>query len=234
MLGKKVKVTELLPSPWETGRKRVILIHGLFLCGLFMKPVAKALMGKGFSPLLYDYPTARHTVERHGEILADFLQSSYFRKAEENSYRETTDFVTHSMGGLILRKALSLLPPAHREKIGNIVMIAPPNRGSDVAEFFLRVLPFPSRYIKPLEGLSSSAASYANKSLMPEEFYSRTGILGAEDDLMVKREYTAHSGISERVFLPGHHTPILFTGKTKEAVHAFLRNGAFPPGLKRD
>ena len=232
MLEKTVKQVELLPSPWEEGKEKVILIHGLFLHGFIMKPIARYLIEKGYSPLLYDYPTMRHTVEDHGEMLADFLKR-YFREGEENGYTGKIHFVTHSMGGIILRKALSLLSPADRAKAGHIVMVAPPNKGSDVAKHSLQFLPFPAKYIKPLEGLSSGEDSYANKGVMPEEFRERLGIIGAESDLLVKREYTKLTVCKERIFLPGHHTPILFKKATFQAILSFLQKGSFPEGLER-
>ena len=234
MRKKDIKVWEFFPdSPWEKGKEKVILIHGLFMYGFIMNPIAEYLAKKNYSPLFYDYPTIKYKVEEHGERLALFLEE-YFREAEKNSYSGKLHFVTHSMGGLILRKALQLLPGNDREKVGNIVMIAPPNKGSDVAKTALKLLPFPAKKIRPLEGLSSVENSFANRENMPEEFGKRIGILGAENDLMVRKEYTFLSVAGERVFLPGQHTLILFRQDAKKAVYTFLKEGSFPPEMKRE
>ena len=234
MMRKNIKVWEFFPAaPWEKEKEKVILIHGLFMYGFIMNPIAEFLAGKNYSPLFYDYPTVRYKVEEHGERLALFLEE-YFREGEKNFHSGKIHFVTHSMGGLILRKALQLLSDRSREKVGNIVMIAPPNKGSDVAKTALKLLPFPAKMIRPLEGLSSVENSFANREKMPEEFGKRIGILGAEGDLMVRKEYTFLSAAKERVFLPGQHTLILFRQDAKKAVYTFLKEGSFPPEMPRE
>lgn len=178
--------------------------------------IASHLKREGYRCYGYDYPTRIRRMDHHGKELADRLLLWPEKRF---------DVVTHSMGGLILRKALSRAPEL-QERIGRIVMIAPPNQGSDLARFWREKFPVAERLVVPLFDLSSESGSpvYELPNLPGElEF----GVLAAENDHAVSEERTHLAGEREHRILPGRHTSILFRKRTAETVGHFLRHGNF-------
>lgn len=205
-----------LTQPNRNASGTVLLIHGLFMGSWILSFIASHLRREGYRCYGYDYPTRIRRMDHHGKELADRLQLWPEKRF---------DVVTHSMGGLILREALSRAPEL-QERIGRIVMIAPPNQGSDLARFWREKFPVAERLVVPLSDLSSESGSpvYGLPNLPGElEF----GVLAAENDHAVSEERTHLAGEREHRILPGRHTSILFRKRTAETVGHFLRHGNF-------
>ncbi len=205
-----------LTQPNRNASGTVLLIHGLFMGSWILSFIASHLKREGYRCYGYDYPTRIRRMDHHGEELADRLLLWPEKRF---------DVVTHSMGGLILREALSRAPEL-QERIGRIVMIAPPNQGSDLARFWREKFPVAERLVVPLFDLSSESGSpvYELPNLPGElEF----GVLAAENDHAVSEERTHLAGEREHRILPGRHTSILFRKRTAETVGHFLRHGNF-------
>ncbi len=195
----------------------LLFIHGLFMGSYIMYPMAKRLNRCGFHCFGYDYPTRIRRVSEHGKELAEILSSKF--------YEPKFNIVTHSMGGLILRSAVAQRPEL-AERIERVVMIAPPNRGSDVALGWLNRLSFADKLVVPLPDLSSGKDSAVHTlPLLPASI--ELGILAADNDGAVRLEYTYLGTERDHKVLPGAHTDILFRRETADCVEGFLRNGKF-------
>ncbi|MBD3652576.1 alpha/beta fold hydrolase [Kangiella sp.] len=109
-------------------KQLVILIHGMGRTRLSMRSLEKYFQSQGYHVINESYDSRSKPIETIAiEHIEQILQS-----VDMNNI-EAIHFVTHSLGGIMLRYYLT-----HREidKLGRIVMIAPPNQGSEVAELY--------------------------------------------------------------------------------------------------
>lgn len=112
-------------------KEAVVCLHGFLRSYRCMIPMGDYLNKSGFSVYLIDYPTRRATIREHGHKLAEILG----RVVKENP-EQPIHFVTHSLGGVILRAALNHPHCPEEAKIGKAVLLAPPNQGSSLARHF--------------------------------------------------------------------------------------------------
>ncbi|WP_126452653.1 esterase/lipase family protein [Sulfuriflexus mobilis] len=107
-------------------KESVILLHGMGRSRLSMALLAARLRKQGFATLNVGYPSTRQTIER----LSDKYLAPAIAKCKAKG-AERIHLVTHSLGGIISRYYLQ----GHRLPKGSrIVMLSPPNKGSEVTD----------------------------------------------------------------------------------------------------
>ncbi len=104
----------------------VILLHGLGRTYHSMDEMQIKLTAAGYHTVNLDYPSRKESIQ---QLAAKYIppvidQCSAFDPAHIH-------FVTHSLGGIVIRMAIKQNWP---EKLGRVVMLSPPNRGSDAVD----------------------------------------------------------------------------------------------------
>ena len=198
----------------QDSREAVLLLHGLGGIGPIMWPLARRLRLAGYQANIWPYASTRRTVSAHADLVLPVL-----RKLDESTSLDRVHFVTHSMGGIVLRVALQRQPIT---KSGRFVMIAPPNRGTPLATKFSWL---PGWILRPRAELTDEPHSFVNLLQPPSGL--QTGIIAASHDMIVPTSCTYLQGQCDHIVVRGLHTQILFRRKTAEQVLAFLRDGRF-------
>jgi hypothetical protein len=102
----------------------VVLLHGLARTSSSMVPLEKALENSGFTVVNVDYPSRELPIE---ELSPLAVKSGIDSCPEETKIH----FVAHSLGGILVRYYLE---DNSIQQMGRVVMIAPPNQGSEVID----------------------------------------------------------------------------------------------------
>lgn len=207
----------------------VVLLHGIARTSLSMRPIEKTLEKKGYATLNIHYPSRTNTIDH----LATFVYQKIRQPAQEHP---SVHFVTHSMGGLVVRALLSqhTLANVHR-----IVMLAPPNQGSEVADFIHPYFPFKAFYGPALNELTTAHAKQKPFAAIPKD--CELGVIAGSfnidpicyfllpkgHDGKVTIKSTQLPGMKDHVVLPSGHSLMMYNPKVLEQITYFLANGHF-------
>jgi pimeloyl-ACP methyl ester carboxylesterase len=179
-----------------------------------MRPLARRLARAGYQTLNWYYPCLRHSIETHGRRLHELLDSL---NAEQASQR--LHLATYSMGSIVARVALERGRPS---KLGRIVMLAPPLRGSHWATL---VGPVSRCCVRTIDELAARPNSFVNSLAEPQGL--EIGVIAARYDLLVHAGSSQLVAARDRIVLPGVHTFVPMQRDTAEQVKHFLAHGSF-------
>lgn len=198
----------------EDLRPLVVLVHGYLAHRVHLWLLSRRLQADDFQTLNWGYPTFRRSLT----IAADGLAATLERLDAEPT-NPPIHLVTHSMGGIVARAALDRFKP---RRLHRWVMLAPPNRGSDVAR---RLEPFVGGWSPPVRELSSGASGLVHSLGMP--LGVEVGVIAAGYDLLVHEESTRLDVPHEHVTIPCMHSALLVRRDVVRQIVSFLRTGRF-------
>lgn len=197
----------------------IVLIHGLMRTSLSMWPLKNYLKRQGYEVYSYNYPSPKYSIQEHGIYLSQFIKNLL-----EKNPGVKINFITHSLGGIITREALSSLSQKQLKNIGSLIMLAPPNQGSKLAKFSTKMFPLLTFPIKPLAELSSDQSSYVHYVPVPN---IKIGIIAGRYDAKVPPEFARLEGQNEPVIVNSNHTFIMNNATTRQLIMNFLKKGTF-------
>lgn len=195
-----------------------------------MNKMAAALQSEGFSTANVDYPSQQGTVEG----LAPLAVNSGLDQCRLSGASKI-HFVTHSMGGILLRYAHGIEPIP---ELGRVVMLGPPNQGSEVID---RTRDWGvTRMISGEAGLQlGTSDTDIPARLQPVDFelgvIAGTGtinpfmsaVLPDQDDGKVTVERTKADGMTDFLVVPVSHSFIMRNDNVIDRTTDFLQSGRF-------
>lgn len=213
------------------GPECVVLLHGLSRTDFSMKRLERELQENGYSVANIHYDSRDHSIEE----LVDGAVESGIAQCEQHLVRKI-HFTTHSLGGILVRHYLARKAVS---KLGRVVMLAPPNHGSEVIDVFGDIPGFELFSGEPALQLGTDSGSVP-QSLPPAHDYELGIIAGTRsispffslalpdrDDGKVSVESTKIAGMNDFIEVPYTHTFIMQRQEVIDQVLYFLRNGRF-------
>ena len=213
-----------------SGADGVILLHGLARSSGSMGGLEARLADAGHVVVNVDYPSRSAGIgQLSEEVISAALADPRLRSCEK------IHFVTHSLGGILVRAYVAKCKIA---KLGRVVMLGPPNQGSEVVD---RIGPW--RLFRSINGpagqeLGTGADSLPNR-LGPVDFelgviagdrsinWINSAMIEGPDDGKVSVERTKVEGMKEHVVFHCTHPMMMKNRAVIDATLSFLATGSF-------
>jgi pimeloyl-ACP methyl ester carboxylesterase len=217
-------------APPPTHPEHVVLLHGLARTRRCMETMGRHLAAAGFRVHNLGYPSRRARIE---DLAARVLPPAIRACRREAAGR--IHFVTHSMGGLLVRWYLGRQPVL---EAGRVVMLSPPNRGSEVVDL-LRPRRWFQALMGPAAGQMGTAGDGLARRLGPVGFELGviTGdraldpigalIIPGADDGRVAVERARVEGMADFRVIHATHAFIMRHPEAIRLTIRFLRTGRF-------
>ena len=209
----------------------VVLAHGLARTPRSMTRAERFLRQQGYAVFNFGYPSRRFPIETlSAEFLKPFIET---RCADET---KRLHFLTHSMGGIIVRHYVKHFRPAN---MGRVVMLAPPNQGSEIVDWQKK-----RKIFRPIFGPAWAQLGTDEESLPLRlgavdfelgviagdrsfEFYHSWFLLDGADDGKVSVERTKVSGMTDFIVAHNTHTFIMNDMRVLRQAAHFFETGRF-------
>jgi len=206
----------------------VVLLHGLARTAQSMDEMAGALSAAGYRVANISYPSREHRIEELAPMAVE-------EGLERCGGDATVHFVTHSLGGILVRYYFS---KNDSSRVGRVVMLAPPNQGSAAVDAMQDLVGFD--WLNGPAGLQLGkgeesiplnldppdfefAVIAGNRSIDP----ITSAVLPNPDDGKVSVADTRLAGMADFRVITVSHAYIMQDHKVIELVQRFLTHGSF-------
>ncbi|MDA0281350.1 MAG: alpha/beta hydrolase [Proteobacteria bacterium] len=230
MLKQFTLLSLLVVMPSSLVAECVVLLHGLGRLSNSMSELETKLAPAGYSVANIKYPSRSHPID---ELAVDAIGRGLTQCRSKGSGE--IHFITHSLGGILLRYYLSqnTIP-----ELGRVVMLGPPNQGSEIVD---GLLPLPGfGFIGGPAGVAlGTGEGSIIDSLGPVEFdlgviAGSTNInpleflfIAGPSDSIVSIESTKVRGMNAHMVLPVTHTFMMRNNEVIEQAIHYLKTGSF-------
>lgn len=209
----------------------VIILHGLGRSRWSFWRVEQSLRAEGYHVVNRTYPSREKSIEAIArEDLAPLIAAQ--------AAAPRVHFVTHSMGGIVLRCYLRDHPIPN---LGRVVMLAPPNTGSELADILK-----PTWLYRTVNGPAGQQLGVGDLPGKLGPWPANAGELGiiagdrtlnplfsswlpGPDDGKVTVASARLDGMKAMLTVPSSHTWLMWRGCVLREISAFLRTGNFLP-----
>jgi hypothetical protein len=208
---------------------KVYVVHGFGGFALQMEKINQGLIKEGYLTENYSYPSFSEDLDSVGLDL--------YRKVQKDNF-DTVSFVTHSMGALVVRSMYQYMDSTvHFPHIFRIVMLAPPNKGTKMADFYSgKRLNF---FLGPnVEHMRTDSNSYANKLPIPT---CEVGIIAGakgkkpwfnpflkeDNDGNISLSLTKLGNEKDFIVIPSIHDLMPLHKKVIKQIISFMKTGSF-------
>ena len=193
-----------------------------------MEALETSLSKEGFFPINEGYPSRDYPIEQLAELA--------IAPAVEKCPKDTAiNFVTHSLGGILVRQYLS----NHTiQNMGRVVMLGPPNKGSEVVDKLRDVPGF--HFINGDAGMQLGTGELSIPNTLGKANFDvgivagtrsinliLSSLIPSSDDGKVSIESTKLEGMNDHIQMPVTHPFMMKNDRVIAQVVHYLKNGRF-------
>ncbi len=218
----------LMAMPMAAHPDSVILLHGLARTDRSMNKLEQALAERGYAVENVSYASTSKDIETLAE---EAIAPALARLPADAPLH----FVTHSLGGILVRQYLHA---HHIENLGRVVMLGPPNQGSEVVD---KLRDFPGfRFMNGDAGLQLGTGEGSVPNRLGAANFDLGVIAGTrsinlflssmipgKDDGKVSVERTRLEGMQDHLEMEVTHTFMMRNDAVIEQVIHYLERGRF-------
>lgn len=208
-----------------------VLLHGLIRTRRCMRKLENGLRRSGIPTVIrFDYASTRQAISLDAAALRRLLEGL--------PVNSRISFVGHSMGNIVLRRAIGDLksgddPRGVLSRMHRVVMLGPPNNGAAIARLLSKLklfglvvgeggLELGPNWQTLLPNLAIPPCPFAIVAGDLSKFRIRNPLVGQASDLLVSIDEARLEGATEFIVLPVAHAQLMTDGRVIQIVCDFL------------